>query len=114
MTDQNETPKGVVSSAKLIQMAEMEWRNREERRGIHERVPWTAGWMSGYLTPNKPRSEAQVHTLKTMDLHNKRIQKAERDHWKNRLDGILKTAKFYDQVDEMLQEVVKEMEEESA
>lgn len=38
----------------------------------------------------------------------------ERERWYHRLNGILKTAKFYDQVDTMLQEVVKEMEEESA
>ena len=36
-----------------------------------------------------------------------------RERWHNRLNGILKTAKFFDQVDTMLQEVVREMEEES-
>lgn len=43
-------PKPVPDSATLIQMAETEWHNREERRGIHAIVPWTCGWMSGYLT----------------------------------------------------------------
>lgn len=63
MTDQNETPKWVPDSATLIKMAELEWHNREERRGIHERVPWMAGWMSGYLTPMKP----DIHTMPVID-----------------------------------------------
>jgi hypothetical protein len=37
-------------STTLIEMAEREWHNREERRGIHGKVPWTTGWMSGYLS----------------------------------------------------------------
>jgi hypothetical protein len=40
----------VPDSTTLIEMAEREWHNREERRGIHDKVPWTTGWMSGYLS----------------------------------------------------------------
>jgi hypothetical protein len=34
-------------------MADQEWHNREERRGIHAKIPWTMGWISGYLTKKK-------------------------------------------------------------
>jgi len=40
----------VPDSATLIEYAQREWANREERRGIHEKVSWETGWMSGYLT----------------------------------------------------------------
>jgi hypothetical protein len=40
----------VPDSTTLIEMAEREWHSREERRGIHDKVPWTTGWMSGYLS----------------------------------------------------------------
>ena len=35
-------------------MAHTDWKNREERRGIHDEKDWCAGWITGYLTPNKP------------------------------------------------------------
>lgn len=38
------------SSKELLEMANLEWKNREERKGIHDRVSWTSGWISGYLT----------------------------------------------------------------
>jgi len=37
------------TSKELIEMADTEWKNREERKGIHDRISWTAGWISGYL-----------------------------------------------------------------
>ena len=48
------TPAAVPSSKELILLAEMEWHNREERKHLNPMIPWTHGWMSGFLTPNKP------------------------------------------------------------
>ena len=42
------------NSTQLIKMAHTDWKNREERRGIHDENDWCAGWITGYLTPNKP------------------------------------------------------------
>jgi len=39
------------TSKELLEMANTEWKNREERKGIHDRISWTSGWISGYLTP---------------------------------------------------------------
>ena len=44
----------VPSSTELITMANLEWRNREERRGIHNREDWCCGWMAGFLSEKKP------------------------------------------------------------
>jgi hypothetical protein len=44
----------VPNSHELSEMAKTEWLNREERRGIHNREDWCSGWISGFLTPNKP------------------------------------------------------------
>ena len=62
----NPTP-SFPDSATLIRMADTEWHNREERRGIHERVPWTAGWMSGYLTPDKPAPAERQEIVSSED-----------------------------------------------
>jgi hypothetical protein len=35
-------------------MANIEWKNREERRGIHNREDWCCGWMAGFLSEDKP------------------------------------------------------------
>ena len=43
------------NSTELLRMADTEWHNREERRGIHDEQSWKSGWISGYLTPDKPR-----------------------------------------------------------
>ena len=44
----------VPSSTELIAMANQEWKNREERRGIHNREDWCCGWMAGFLSEKKP------------------------------------------------------------
>ncbi len=44
----------VPDSTELIAMANQEWKNREERRGIHNREDWCCGWMDGFLSENKP------------------------------------------------------------
>ena len=40
------------TSKELLEMANTEWKNREERKGIHDEVSWTSGWISGFLTTN--------------------------------------------------------------
>ena len=44
----------VPSSTELIAMANLEWKNREEHRGIHNREDWCCGWMAGFLSEKKP------------------------------------------------------------
>ena len=44
----------VPSSTEPIAMANLEWENREERRGIHNREDWCCGWMAGFLSEKKP------------------------------------------------------------
>jgi hypothetical protein len=41
------------SSKELIRMANTDWKNREERKGIHDKSSWTSGWISGYLSSYK-------------------------------------------------------------
>jgi NTP pyrophosphatase (non-canonical NTP hydrolase) len=44
------------TSKELIEMAHIEWQNREERKEMHDRLSWTSGWISGYLT-RQPQAE---------------------------------------------------------
>ena len=53
------------TSKELLEMANTEWMNREERKGIHNqlcsetrRISWVSGWISGYLTRN-PQAERE-------------------------------------------------------
>ena len=41
------------SSTDLLLIANDEWKRREERHHLHERIPWTIGWISGFLTSRK-------------------------------------------------------------
>ena len=55
------------SSKELIEMAKKEWENREERRGLHDRISWEIGWISGYLshsnTPERDKALAKAIQL---------------------------------------------------
>jgi hypothetical protein len=51
---QNIVRNPVPSSTELIAMANLEWKNREERRGIHNKEDWCCGWMAGFLSEKKP------------------------------------------------------------
>jgi len=42
------------TSSEIIHLAENDWHCREERRNIHPMIPWTQGWITGFLTPSKP------------------------------------------------------------
>ena len=44
----------VPNSKELISLAERDWHNREERKHKHPMSPWVSGWITGFLTPNKP------------------------------------------------------------
>jgi uncharacterized protein YgfB (UPF0149 family) len=52
-------------------MAEREWHSREEGRGIHDKVPWTTGWMSGYLSSvgdiQQARKQEREKVLEMLD-----------------------------------------------
>ena len=40
----------IPNSKQLLEMAHCDWKNREERRGIHAEQPFVAGWITGYLS----------------------------------------------------------------
>lgn len=41
------------TSTELLLLANDEWKRREERRHLHENVPWCIGFISGFLTDKK-------------------------------------------------------------
>jgi len=43
----------VPSSKDLLLIAHDEWKRREERKRIHEEIPWVSGWISSYFTSKK-------------------------------------------------------------
>jgi len=43
----------VPNSKELILLAETDWHNREERKHRYEMIPWTMGWMAGFLSERK-------------------------------------------------------------
>ena len=60
----------VPNSHELSEMAKTEWANREERRGIHNKEDWCTGWISGFLTPNKPDWQKECSTaIRNATLH---------------------------------------------
>ena len=44
----------IPNSKELILLAQTDWRNREERKHRYEMIPWTNGWMTGFLSERKP------------------------------------------------------------
>lgn len=81
-------------------MADTEWKNREERKGIHDKVSWVSGWISGYLT-RQPQAErlceyekdcarSTFATCMECDKNYKNIRKAEREKVLEHVDEILK------------------------
>jgi hypothetical protein len=68
--------KKVPSSKELILLAEHDWHCREERRHLYPMIPWTHGWMTGFLTADKPdwskEHDAQVAHAATL-AENKRV-----------------------------------------
>jgi hypothetical protein len=45
----------VPNSTELRRIAEHDWHNCEERRGIHAMTPWVSGWITGFLSERKPK-----------------------------------------------------------
>jgi hypothetical protein len=69
------------TSKELLEMADREWKNREERKGIHDKVSWTSGWISGYLTHN-PQAERDTiprMSKEYIEERNRLIRKDERE-----------------------------------
>lgn len=52
LADNNDNP--VPNSKELILLAETDWHNREERKHQYEMIPWTMGWVTGFLSERKP------------------------------------------------------------
>ena len=44
----------IPSSKELIQLATHDFKNREERKGLHDQPSWTSGWITGFLSERKP------------------------------------------------------------
>ena len=54
----------------LAKRAHTEWKNREERRGIHNEIDWCCGWMAGFLSTDKPdwvKAQAQAAREEVLD-----------------------------------------------
>jgi hypothetical protein len=46
-----------LTSTELLLVAHDEWKCRQERKHYDDEVPWTAGWISGFLTSRKWANE---------------------------------------------------------
>lgn len=55
------------NSEELLLMAHTEWKNCEERKHIHDEIPWVHGWINGYLTP-KPDFKRRFHEKHVVTL----------------------------------------------
>ena len=44
----------IPSSKELIQLATHDFKNREERKGLHDKHSWVSGWITGFLSERKP------------------------------------------------------------
>jgi len=63
-------PTKFPNSTELINMAHREWKNRQERKGYNDAVPWTSGWISGYLTGKGSLSdELKKERERTLDKY---------------------------------------------
>ena len=83
------------NSTQLIKMAHTDWKNREERRGIHDENDWCAGWITGYLTPNKP---SPAPTDEQCRICSDAIARAATLAAQNDIPGFLDTICFIDLV----------------
>jgi hypothetical protein len=44
----------VPTSKELILLATNDFKNREERKGLHDQSSWVSGWITGFLSERKP------------------------------------------------------------
>ena len=44
----------IPSSKELILLATNDFKNREERKGLHDQSSWVSGWITGFLSERKP------------------------------------------------------------
>jgi len=79
----------IPNSSELIEMAHTEWKNRQKRRGYNDEIPWTSGWISGFLTANKPDWEKERDvktrndTLDEMIKLSMMIEENETERWES-------------------------------
>jgi len=63
----------IPSSKELIQLAIADFKNREERKGLHDQPSWTSGWITGFLSERKPewgkeRLKSECYTTDNQDM----------------------------------------------
>ena len=44
----------IPNSTQLLDMAHREWKNRQERKNLNDMSSWTSGWITGFLSEQKP------------------------------------------------------------
>ena len=52
--NKNENKNIIPSSKELILLATNDFKNREERKGLHDQSSWVSGWITGFLSERKP------------------------------------------------------------
>jgi hypothetical protein len=45
----------IPTSKELLLLAHTDFKNREERKGLHDQSSWVSGWIAGFLSERKPR-----------------------------------------------------------
>ena len=68
----------VPNSTEIKRLAEHDWHNREERRGIHAMTPWVSGWITGFLSESKPKWSKVLE---------EKTRREEREKWLNERIG---------------------------
>jgi hypothetical protein len=54
LSEHDAVKREVPSSKELILLATTDFKNREERKGLHDQASWTSGWITGFLSERKP------------------------------------------------------------
>jgi hypothetical protein len=44
----------IPTSKEIIALATNDFKNREERKGLHDQPSWVSGWITGFLSERKP------------------------------------------------------------
>ena len=83
----------IPSSKELIQLATHDFKNREERKGLHDKRSWVSGWITGFLSERKPNwgkereEKVRNDTLDEMIKLTMMIEEENTDRW-NKLGRI--------------------------
>jgi len=100
------------SSEELLEMAHTEWKNREERRKLHDEVSWESGWISGYLS--RPHTSPPARTVEHMQsayAHGRMDgAKAEREQVLDEVREKLSHIRFQEEDMWFIEATIKEIE----